>query len=284
VVESNMEKLREIFAFVCFAMGVCSLILAVFQAWQGKVTSAAALGLAVAVCAIVLYLSQIKTLKVWQVEVELRETLDRAEEIIGRVRKLAAISARASYLTIAWGNRLGTPTAKDKQVVLDAIDAQLTDLKVTSDERAVIVRPWVQMIKADFFFLFTQVIREFATLKASDLTAKIHATNSKEANDAAMAHSDLISPWSKQNEKFKPMQRLENKSLAVVIDEYMPGKGGWLSEKELAAIEVFKNEIIQLNEDSEKKGGYTAKAADYYDQYSNRQAEKAKELWGKVPK
>ena len=45
--------------------------------------SAAGLGLAFAVCAMVLFLSQIKTLKVWQVEVELRETLDRAEEIIG---------------------------------------------------------------------------------------------------------------------------------------------------------------------------------------------------------
>jgi hypothetical protein len=99
----DVEKLREIFAFVCFAMGVCSLILAVFQAWNGKMVSAAALGMAFAVCAMVLFLSQIKTLKVWQVEVELRETLDRAEEIIGRVRKLAAISARASYLTIAWG-------------------------------------------------------------------------------------------------------------------------------------------------------------------------------------
>jgi hypothetical protein len=274
-----MEKLREIFAFVCFAMGICSLILAVFQAWHGKVVSAAALGLAFAVCGMVLFLSQVKTLKVWQVEVELRETLDRAEEIIGRVRKLAAISARASYLTIAWGNRLGTPTAKDKQVVLDDIDAQLTDLKVTSDERAVIVRPWVQMIRADFFFLFTRVVREFATLKASDLTAKIHATKSQEANDASMAHSHLITPWSKQNENFQPLQRLENKSLATVFDEYMPGKGGWLSEKEIAAIGVFKQEIIRLNADSEKKGGYTAEAADYYDRYAKRQDEKAKDLW-----
>jgi hypothetical protein len=177
-----MEKLREIFIFVCFAMGICSLILAVFQAWNEKPVSAAGLGLAFAVCGIVVFLSQIKTFKVWNVEVQLRETLDRAEEIIGRVKKLASISARASYLTIAWGNRLGTPTAKDKQAVLDDIDAQLTDLKVTSEERAVIVRPWVRMIKTDFFALFTRVVREFATLKNRDLTAKIHATHSQEAS------------------------------------------------------------------------------------------------------
>jgi hypothetical protein len=275
----DVEKLRKIFAFVCFAMGVCSLILAVFQAWNGKVISAAALGLAFAVCAMVLYLSQIKTLKVWQVEVELRETLDRAEEIIGRVRKLASISARASYLTIAWGNRLGTPTAKDKHAVLDDIDAQLTDLKVTAVERAVIVRPWVRMITADFFFMFNRVVREFATLKSSYLTANIHATQSQEAQDASLAHSTLITAWTKQNEKFEALQRLESKKLSDVIDEYMPGKGGWLSDKELAAIEVYKQEIVRLNNDSEKKGGYTAEAADYYDQYLKKQDEKAKELW-----
>jgi hypothetical protein len=275
----DVEKLREIFAFVCFAMGVCSLILAVFQAWNGKMVSAAGLGLAFAVCAMVLFLSQIKTLKVWQVEVELRETLDRAEEIIGRVRKLAAISARASYLTIAWGNRLGAPSAKEKQAVLDDIDAQLTELKVTSEERAVIVRPLVQIIRADLFFLYTRVVREFATLKASDLTAKIHASHSQEATDASTAHSELITPWSKQNNNFEAMTRLEVKSLAAVIDEWMPAKDGWLSDRELAAIDVFKQEIVRLNADCEKKGGFTSEASEYLDHYAKRQDEKAKELW-----
>jgi len=248
VIENNMEKLREIFAFVCFAIGVAALILSVFQAWNEKLASAAALGVAFAVCGIVIYLSQIKTFKVCKFEVELRETLDRAEEIIGRVRRLAAISARASYLTIAWGNRLGTPLAGDKQQVLDDIDAQLRDLKVTAQERAVIVRPWVHMIKADFFFLFTRVVREFATLKASDLTATIHETHSQEATDASIAHSNLITPWSKKNENFRALQRLETTSLSTVIDDYMPSKGGWLSDKELAAIGVFKQEIIRLDE------------------------------------
>jgi len=109
VIDGDMEKLREIYVFVCFALGVVALILCVFQAWSGKIGSASALGAAFVICGVFLFLSQIKTFKVWEVQVELRETLDRAEEIIGRVRQHAAISARASYLTIAWGNRLGTP-------------------------------------------------------------------------------------------------------------------------------------------------------------------------------
>jgi hypothetical protein len=94
-----------------------------------------------------------------------------------------------------------------------------------------------------------------------------------------MTHSALITPWSKQNDNFQPLERLENKNLASVIDEYMPGKGGWLSDKELAAIDVFKREIIRLEAGCEKKGGYTSEAADYFDQYSRNQEEKAKELW-----
>jgi len=132
---------------VCFALGVVALILCVFQAWSGKIGSASALGAAFVICGVFLFLSQIKTFKVWEVQVELRETLDRAEEIIGRVRKLAAISARASYLTIAWGNRLGTPPAREKQAVLDEIDNQLAELKVSPEELADIQRPFVKMVR-----------------------------------------------------------------------------------------------------------------------------------------
>ncbi|UGX97606.1 hypothetical protein G6321_00021710 [Bradyrhizobium barranii subsp. barranii] len=224
---------------------------------------------------------QVEFIKTLGVEARLRQTVTEAVATLATVRRLAEISARASYLTIAWGNRLGTPSVKDKQSVLDDIDAQLSDLKVTPEERSVIVKPWVGMIRADFFFLYSRVVREFAALKASDLTAKIHATQSREATDASMAHSDLITPWSEQTNKFGAMERLETKSLSSVIDEYMPAEGGWLTDKELSAFQAFKGELVRLNDDCAKKGGYTAEAANYYDQYAERQndKEKAKQLW-----
>jgi len=94
-----------------------------------------------------------------------------------------------------------------------------------------------------------------------------------------MAHSALITPWTQQRNKFKPMERLEVRSLSDVIDEYLPAKGGWLSDKELAAFESFKKELVRLNAESEKKGGYTSEASSYYDQFKEKQVEKAKELW-----
>jgi len=276
-----MDKVRDIFSYFVAAMSIFAMLGAVYQAFNDQKASAVTLGTIFLVGALIVFLPQVEFIKTLGVEARLRQTVTEAVATLASVRRLAEISARASYLTIAWGNRLGTPSAKDKQSVLDDIDAQLSDLKVTPEERAIIVKPWVAMIRADFFFLYSRVVREFATMKASDLTAKIHATQSREAHDASMTHSDLITPWSNQTSKFGAMERLETKTLSTVINEYMPAKGGWLSDKELATFETFKQELVRMNDDCAKKGGYTAEAADYYDRYKEREAdrEKAKELW-----
>lgn len=96
------------------------------------------------------------------------------------MRKLASISARASYLTIAWGNRLGTPSAREKQAVLDEIDNQLAELKVSPEELADIQRPFVKMVRLDFFFLFQGVLRQYATIVATELAANVHKANRRE--------------------------------------------------------------------------------------------------------
>jgi hypothetical protein len=54
-----------------------------------------------------------------------------------------------------------------------------------------------------------------------------------------------------------------------------------LSDRELAVFEAYKQEIVKLNTDCEKKGGYTQAAAEYFDKWSHEQPEKAKEIWEK---
>jgi hypothetical protein len=81
------------------------------------------------------YFPQLETFKAAGVEVRLRQTLDRAEEIIERLKKLAEANAKVTYMTLAWGNRFGTPSAVDKQRLLDETDAQLRALNVDEAER-----------------------------------------------------------------------------------------------------------------------------------------------------
>lgn len=279
MVEGFLDRLRDVVLFVAGLLAIGSLILAAYEGFHQRITSAIFLGTLGVACTFMTFMPKIEVFKVWGMEAKLQQTVTEAVATLASLRRLSAISARASYLTIAWSNRMGTPPAKVRQAVLDDIDSQLADLKVTPAEREVIVRPWTQMIRVDFFFAFTRVIREFATLKASDLTAKIHATQSQESHDSSDNHSKLITPWSKQNEDIKPLERLEADSLSKVLDEYMPKKGGWLSDRELATIEIFKMEITRLSSDCDRKGGYTDEAAEYYDKLAQHEAGRAKELW-----
>lgn len=280
----DMDKLREIYVFVCFAIGVAALILCAFQAWGGKTRSASALIVVFVVCGVFLFLSQIKTFKVWQVQVELRETLDRAQEIIGRLQKLASISARASYLTIAWGNRIGTPSARERQAVLDEIDNQLVELKVAPQELADIQRPFIEMVRVDFFFLFQGVLNQYATIVNSELVANVHeAKDTSAASAAIIRHSELVTAWTKRTRKEDPSADLKKESLEDVLNDYMPKGGEWLNEKELAVFQKFKAEIVRMNAECEKKGGYTPETATYYDRYSGDHIiDKARQLRNEV--
>jgi hypothetical protein len=279
VIDGDMEKLREIYVFVCFGLGVVALILCVFQAWSGEIRSAFALGVLFVVCGVFVFWPQIKTFKVGvgQVEVELRETLDRAKE-------LAATSARASYLTIAWGNRLGTPPAREKQAVLDEIDIQLAKLKVSPKELADIQLPFVKMVRLDFFFLFQGVLRQYATILNTELVADVHAAKDPSAASAVvMRHSELITAWTKRTKTEDPSADLEKESLEDALNDFMPKGGEWLNVKELAVMQKFKAEILRLNADCEKKGGYTPEAVTYYDRYSgDHNIDKAKQLRNEV--
>ncbi|HVR58151.1 MAG TPA: hypothetical protein VMT72_15150 [Pseudolabrys sp.] len=274
-----MDKIRDIFSYFVAAMAMFALLGAVYQAFNNQKGSALTLGTLFLVGALIVFLPQVEIIKTLGVEARLRQTVTEAVATLANLKRLAQISARSSYLTIAWGNRLGTPSAKEKQAVLDGIDGQLEDLKITPAERAVIVGPWVRLIKADFFYIFTQTTRKFATIKAGDLRDKIHATQSQEAHDASHKHSDLITPWSKRTDEIRFFERLDGETLGALIDDYLPKSGEWLTDKELAAFQRLKAEIVRLNADCEKKGGFTAEAAEFYDKYAEDQKDKAQEVW-----
>ena len=98
-----------------------------------------------------------------------------------------------------------------------------------------------------------------------------------------MRHSDLITAWTKRTQKKDPSADLEKQSLEDVLNDYVPKSGEWLTDKELAVVQKFKAEIIRLNADCERKGGYTGEAVTYYDRYSgDHNIDKAKQLRNEV--
>jgi hypothetical protein len=159
--------------------------------------------------------------------------------------------------------------------------SQLAELKVSPRELADIQRPFVKMVRLDFFLLFRGTLSEYAKIVNDGLVADIHAAkgDASTANAAQMRHSELISAWTKRTRKDDPSADLEKEPLEDLLNEYMPRRGEWLDDKELAVMKKFKDEILRLNADCEKKGGYTPEAVTYYDRYSgDHNIEKAKQL------
>jgi hypothetical protein len=119
---------------------------------------------------------------------------------------------------------------------------------------------------------------------AQKLVADVHeAKDPSAASAVVMRHSDLITAWTKRTQKDAPGTDLEKQSLEDVLNDYMPKSGEWLSDKELVFMQKFKGEIVRLNADCEKKGGYTPEAETYYDRYSgDHNIDKAKQLRNEV--
>jgi hypothetical protein len=98
-----------------------------------------------------------------------------------------------------------------------------------------------------------------------------------------MRHSELITASTNRTQKEDPSADLEKESLEDALNEYVPKSSEWLNAKEIAVMQKFKAEILRLNADCEKKGGYTPEAVAYYDRYSgDHNIDKAKQLRNEV--
>lgn len=96
-----MDRVREIFLYFVAALAMFSLLCAVYQGMNDKKGSAITLAAIFLVCALIVFLPKLDVLEAFGVKAQLSKTLDRAEEIIGKMRRLSEINARASYMTMA---------------------------------------------------------------------------------------------------------------------------------------------------------------------------------------
>lgn len=275
-----MEKLREVFTYVCAAMGIFALILTVYQATNSKIQSALVLLLIVALCGAYVFISQIKVFKVWQIEVQLRERLNEAEVILAQLRQVAIVNAKAAYHNIGAGNRFNGPNAAEKQALLDEIDNQLKALNVSDKERRELSSTYLQIAGFDFYMFYARTLERYIQFKTNDLIAQINKNN---ANEVAKAELERFRQGSAE---FKPNYQLffQLKTYSL-SDELGRLSTSWMSERDQKAADTFRNQILSLFKASQEKGGLTKDAAEYYDRYSDLggQDKKIIELFGFNP-
>jgi hypothetical protein len=279
---ATMDKVRDIFSYFVTAMTMFAFLGAVYQGFNNQKASALTLGTLFLIGGLFVFLPQVEFIKTLGVEARLRATVNEATVILEKIKRLSAIGAEATYMQMAWTNRMGTPSAKQKQAILDEVDQQINDLKVSPEERAKIVRPFVRMIGFDFYMLFTGTIRQYAALKNSALVARASNNHNPENTNAVMLHSDRITAWSKRTDNENPFERLETYKLPDELESFIPKPGEWFEESEIKIAERFKDEVLKLYQACEAKGGFTPEAADYYDRYAERQEMHARELFGQL--
>ena len=275
-----MDRLKDIVAFVMAVMAVFTLIAAAYQAFNNALKSATALGALCALAVTLLYLPQLEVFKAFGIEARLRHTLDRAEEIIGRLRELATINAKVTYLTMAWENRLGSPTARDKQAVLDEVDRQLIALNVSAEQRREITTPLVQMIGLDLNNIYSQVMEHFVKWKRNDLTRRANSEQSEQVRAALHKFNADERDWRAAASGQTPFNELSNYDLEKYLIINTPS--ALLDEKEAAIAGRFRTEVLVLYNASRQKGGFTPDAAEFYDNYLSSKASRRKmeELYG----
>jgi len=259
-----MDRLREVFTYVCAAMGTFALILAVYQAANNKLQSSLVLFLLFGLCGTYVFISQIKAFKVWQIEVQLRERLNEAETILAQLRQVAIVNAKAVYLNVGKGSRWSGPQAAEKQAMLDEIDSQLKSLNVSDKERRALGETYLKIAGFDFYMLYIQTLQRYIQFKRDDLIRQVNKDNSNEA-----AKADLQRFRDGEGD-FKPNYQLFSQLQTYSLEDELGRLSvNWMSEREQKAVAAFRNQILSLYKASQEKGGLTKDAAEYYDRYSD---------------
>lgn len=186
----DVDKVQNIVTYTAGAVAVFALIGALYQSMsKGNGSAGPTLIVFLAAC-VVVFLPLISQFSLPGFEARMNNSVKEVKAIEDAVRKIATVNARVTYMTIAWANRMGSPSAKERQTLLDDVDKQIREFKVTEEERLRIVQPVVNMLKYDFFVGYRTVFYDYA---ASRYGILVENAQNEAADTIAMREAGLYS-------------------------------------------------------------------------------------------
>jgi hypothetical protein len=249
ILDASPPYLLSVAAALCLA-------LAVYFCFQDKLKAAALLGGLFLLCVLLAYFPQLESVKAFTVEAKLRKSIDRAEEIMERIKQLSIVNAKLSYTILAWQNRFGGASAKEKQAILDEVDRLLSDLKIHYDERNEIIGPYVQLIGVDLHRTFSRIIDAYVKWKKDHLVNTDGYYNLQDFNVEE-------SRW-RMDKQIKSLKGFDlDTSLQREISTPLLNP----HEKEIA--NNFRQEILNMYTGCKNKGGLTKDALEFIDYYDS---------------
>ncbi|WP_298267721.1 hypothetical protein [uncultured Bradyrhizobium sp.] len=258
----DADKVRDIVTYTAGAVAVFSLIGALFQSMTKSNGSALPTLLVCAIACVIVFLPMIQQVSFYGVETRMKDKVTEVKAIEDQIKKVAEINARVSYMNIGWGNRLGSPSALDKQAMLDEIDSQLRDLKISDADRKALSATYVKLIGFDFYMMYVRTLERYFSFRQQAMQSEVN-------KDSGSPVKNELDRWKAGMPSWKPnytmFENLGTYSFEDEINRVTPT--GWLSEADQKATDLYKREIIRLFRSVEEKGGYTKEAAEYYDRY-----------------
>ena len=155
-------------------------------------------------------------------------------------------------MTLAWGNRLGTPSAADKQKLLDDTDAQLRALNVDEAQRMKIAKPLVDLIGVDLYFAYSQVMERLVFWLNNAEDSRFQRDHSPQSVEQHKAFVAKVAEWRKANAGNTPYRERQSYDLDVYLKREIPAD--LLNEAQRAKAQAPRERVLALYEGCKGKG------------------------------
>lgn len=139
-------RLKEAPPYMFAAGALIAFALAIFLTFDergaGSIWPATTLFI---LCVVFAYFPQLDSLNAGVLSIKMGRQLDRAEELLQKIKSIAAMNARVTYTILAWDGRLDGISTQEKQSLVDQIDTQLKIYGITPPE--------IETIKGDLIYV-----------------------------------------------------------------------------------------------------------------------------------
>jgi hypothetical protein len=224
-------------------------------------------------CVVLAYLPQTESIQAFSVDVRLRKSLDRADEILAQLKEASIANAKTNYMTLAWGNRFDGPKAIEKQSIIAAIDKQLADLKVGQDQRRELSHTFVRLIGLDLHFVYKNVMYRLVQAKEHRLPPLVPAAPNQErvtlSKNQAEWNAEISRPYTLESFELREQLKLTTPKTMM-------------SDDEISKANAFADQIISMYVASQSEANYSKEAAELIDKSREPTGinDKTRELFG----
>lgn len=217
-------------------------------------------------CVVLAYVPRLESIKGGKVDAKFARTVGEAKDLVSTLTEMARINALATYTNLAWIGRMGAPYARDKQRILEQVDNQLDELKISANDRREISRKFIQLVAVDLGNVFHRSIETGVNLKYSKFAAAAQSAMQKDPNDPSKEKLEKlaadINEW--RSVIYTPYL-VEDYDLTVRMDRLASPK--LLDERQLKEARNFAQKISLLFNASREKGNYTSETASFLDSF-----------------